>query len=116
MAVAAGALMLAGCAADGRARQGAAADGERFARRACAGCHAIGPQGASPNPHSPPFRTLAQRLPGEALAARLAGIAQRGHVEMPPIYMTPAEIRAVAAYIRAVRGPATSPRGAFVPT
>ena len=82
-----------------------AAAGQRFVGRACAGCHAVGPQGASPNPHSPPFRTLAARLPGEALEAQLAAISQHGHVEMPPIYMTPEEIRAVAAYIRSIESP-----------
>jgi mono/diheme cytochrome c family protein len=92
-----------GGAADG-GRQDAAA-GQAFVRRACAGCHATGPQGASPNPHSPPFRTLAARLPGEALEAQLGAIARQGHVEMPPIYMTPEEIRAVAAYIRSVQAP-----------
>lgn len=76
--------------------------GHVFVRRACAGCHAVAEQGASPNPLSPPFRTLSARLPGPALATELSDIASRGHVQMPPIYMTPAEIRAVAAYIRSV--------------
>jgi mono/diheme cytochrome c family protein len=76
--------------------------GHRFVQRACAGCHAIGPQGASPNPHSPPFRTVSGLLPGPSLESELESIARRGHVEMPPIYMTPDEIRDVAAYIRAV--------------
>ena len=98
-----------GCAAPRLALDGGgrtspqAAAGERFARRACAGCHELGPRGASPNPHAPPFRTLAERLPGEALGARLGDIASNGHREMPPIYMTPEEIAAVAAYIRSVQ-------------
>jgi mono/diheme cytochrome c family protein len=113
LAILALAAATAGCA-EGRspeaagARQPAAA-GQAFVRRACAGCHAIGPQGASPNPHSPPFRTLAARLPGPALEAQLSAIAQHGHVEMPPIYMTPDEIGAVASYIRAVRAPGAGP-------
>jgi mono/diheme cytochrome c family protein len=96
------AALLGGCASfgPGSARQDAAS-GQRFAERACAGCHAIGPSGESPDPRSPPFRTLAERLPGPALEAELTAIAGRGHVQMPPIYMTPGEIRAVAAYIRA---------------
>jgi mono/diheme cytochrome c family protein len=81
------------------------AAGAAFTRRACAGCHATGPEGPSPNPHSPPFRTLADRLPGAALEARLGAIAKQGHVEMPPIYMTPGEIAAAAAYIRSLRVP-----------
>jgi mono/diheme cytochrome c family protein len=99
----------AGCAgvAGAPERQEAAA-GHVFVQRACAGCHAIGPEGLSPNPHSPPFRTLSARLPGPALDAELTGIAQRGHTEMPPIYMTPDEIRDVAAYMRSIaeRAPA----------
>jgi len=92
------AALLAGAA---QARPSPAA-GERFARRACAGCHAIGVSGASRNPLSPPFRVLAAHLPGRALAAELKIISAHGHQEMPPIYMTPGERRAVAAYIRSV--------------
>jgi len=77
--------------------------GRRFTLRSCAGCHAVGPSGSSPNAHAPPFRTLAERLRGPALDAQLAAISRYGHVEMPPIYMTRDEIRGVAAYIRSVR-------------
>jgi mono/diheme cytochrome c family protein len=76
--------------------------GQRFARRACAGCHAIGPTGVSRHPQAPPFRKLSGRLAGPKLAAELRAISAHGHRAMPPIYMTPAERRAVAAYIRAV--------------
>lgn len=100
------ALAASGCAS----LAGRSADGELFARRACAGCHATGPAGASPYAPSPPFRALSQRLPGPALEAQLASIAARGHGQMPPIYMTPDEIAAVAAYIRAVAGPERGPQ------
>lgn len=98
------AALAAGCASPGREDRSDAAAGRRFAERACAGCHAVERRGESPNPHSPPFRTLAARLPGAALEAQLDGIARQGHVEMPPVYMTPDEIHDVAAYIRAVAG------------
>jgi mono/diheme cytochrome c family protein len=98
--------LLCGCAGVGSSSPAAAgqdaASGQRFVERACAGCHATGASGLSPNPHSPPFRSLAERLPGPALEAELSAIARRGHVEMPPIYMTSEEIRAVAAYIRGI--------------
>jgi mono/diheme cytochrome c family protein len=118
LAILALAALATGCAEGPRpwaaagegARQPAAA-GQVFVRRACAGCHAVGPLGDSPNPHSPPFRTLAALLPGPALEAQLSAITQHGHVEMPPIYMTPDEIGAVAAYIRSVREPEPGPRG-----
>jgi mono/diheme cytochrome c family protein len=87
----------------GSARAGTAADaGQRFARRACAGCHAIGVTGASRSTLAPPFRLLGTRLPGRRLPRALRAISAHGHQDMPPIYMTPAERRAVAAYIRSV--------------
>jgi mono/diheme cytochrome c family protein len=98
------AALAAGCASldDARGRRDAAA-GRQFAQRACAGCHATGLHGYSPNPRSPPFRTLGGRLPGAALETRLSAIVRDGHGEMPPIYMTPQEMGEVAAYIRALR-------------
>jgi mono/diheme cytochrome c family protein len=95
------AVLIVAALAGGVARaQPAAEAGQRFAVRACAGCHAIGLSGASRNPLAPPFRTLGARLPGRALSTRLRTISAHGHGTMPPIYMTPAERRAVAAYIR----------------
>ena len=76
-------------------------EGLRFARRACAGCHAIGASGRSPDPLAPTFRSLVARL-GHDLEPRLGQLSAHGHRNMPPIYMTPDERRAVAAYIRAV--------------
>ena len=76
--------------------------GRRFADRACAGCHAVGVSGSSRQSKAPPFRTLPGMLPGRRLASELRTISAHGHRDMPPIYMTPAERRAVAAYIRAV--------------
>ena len=101
------ALGAAGCATAGGGRT--KEDGERFARRACAGCHAIGGTGGSGYWPSPPFRTLEARLPGAMLETRLSEIAAKGHRQMPPIYMTPDEIAAVARYIRAVAGPDRGP-------
>lgn len=74
--------------------------GQEFAARACAGCHAVGVRGDSPNPHAPAFRDLARTRSDSQLAAALAAIARDGHVEMPPIYMTPDEQARVAAYLR----------------
>ena len=101
-ALASGCASLGGARSQGPRLSGDAAAGQRFVQRACAGCHATGMLGDSPNPHSPPFRTVAGLLPGQALEGELESIARRGHVEMPPIYMTPDERRQVAAYIRAI--------------
>jgi len=76
--------------------------GQRFARRACAGCHAIGFGGPSRNPQAPPFRLLPSRMRGRSLPMELTAISRHGHRAMPPIYMTPSERRAVAAYIRSL--------------
>jgi mono/diheme cytochrome c family protein len=95
----AAAVLVAG---DAAARPSLPVIGERFARRACAGCHAIGPTGRSPMRTAPPFRALPAGLSGAALSRELASISVHGHRDMPPIYMTPGERRAVAAYIRAL--------------
>jgi mono/diheme cytochrome c family protein len=95
-------LVLALAAASAAQAAPSPAAGQRFARRACAGCHAIKATGAGPNPLAPPFRLLASRLRGPRLDAELRAISRHGHRSMPPIYMTPAERRNVAAYIRSI--------------
>ncbi len=77
--------------------------GAGFVARACAGCHAVGLQGVSRDPAAPPFRILAARASDETLSAALARVAQHGHVQMPPIYMTDDEQAAVAAYLKRLR-------------
>lgn len=106
-------LGVGGCASL-RAPQPSTEPGRSFAQRACAGCHAIGSVGESANADAPPFRTLFMRFPDAALDARLSLLARHGHVNMPPIYMTPDERRSVAAYIRSIAPPAgrTAPRAA----
>lgn len=99
-------LAAAGCASTGAGwlepSKDAAQGGRLFVERACAGCHAVERAGDSPNPSAPAFRTLSERLPGKALDEQLARLSARGHVEMPPIYMTPDEQRSVAAYVRSL--------------
>jgi mono/diheme cytochrome c family protein len=102
------AAALAGTAAEGRTRL---ESGRRFALRACAGCHAVGVTGASANPLSPPFRLLPHRLKGSALPRELRTISAHGHGQMPPIYMTPAERRALVVYVRSVSKRAAHRRG-----
>lgn len=77
-----------------------AATGQAFVAQACAGCHAVGRSGDSPNPHAPKFRDLARSRADAELRATLAAIVRDGHVEMPPIYMTPNEQAGVVAYLR----------------
>lgn len=105
------AAMATGCAGQRPAPTGApatAADpGKAFVQRACAGCHAVEPTGASPNGRAPAFRDLASRRSDAELAAALGEISRNGHVEMPPIYITPDEMRQVVAYMRSLTAQTT---------
>lgn len=106
LAAVAAVLALGGCAGVGHPPAPAepeALEGAGFVARACAGCHAVGRQGASSDPAAPPFRRLAARLPDTALAADLARVAEHGHVQMPPIYMTDDEQASVLAYLKRLR-------------
>jgi mono/diheme cytochrome c family protein len=93
-------LALSGCASDGDFRRPTAwARGQFYVSRSCAGCHAVGDQGASPNPRAPGFRTLPLRFDTAHLEAALTAISRHGHQNMPPIYISPAEIKDIAGYI-----------------
>lgn len=105
--VAAVAVWAAGCstltpAGPSNRAQAAADRGHTFVLRACAGCHAVEPGMESPNHHAPTFRDLAQLRTDAELAAALSAISRNGHVEMPPIYITPAEQGDVVAYLRSL--------------
>jgi mono/diheme cytochrome c family protein len=105
------ALACAACASDraGPSRTAEAANGQAFVERSCAGCHAVGVSGESRDTHAPPFRELARSRSDAALAAALAQISRNGHVEMPPIYVTPAEQAQVLAYLRGLRAQPVRP-------
>lgn len=65
----------------------------------CSGCHAIGNTDISPNPKSPPFRTLSQRYPLDALEEAFVEGIDTGHPEMPRFIATPDQIADIIAYI-----------------
>jgi cytochrome c len=65
----------------------------------CSGCHAIGAKDVSPNPKSPPFRTLSQRYPLEALEEAFVEGIDTGHPEMPRFVASPEQIADIIAYI-----------------
>lgn len=102
-------LLATGCSALKPSPPGAphADPGQAFAQRACAGCHAVGGRGASPNARAPAFRDLARRRSDAELAAALGEISRNGHVEMPPIYITPDEMRQLVAYMRSLTAQTT---------
>jgi len=99
---------------DAAAQARPAADrGQDLAERLCAGCHAVGPAGASPQAAAPPFRTFPDRWPVEYLAEALAEGIVVGHgadVAMPEFRFEPAEIDALIAYLDALGG-AAGPSG-----
>ena len=82
----------------------AADRGEQFAWRACAGCHAVGPDGDSRNSNAPRFRELATRYNALQLERRMAEISRDGHYEMPPVFISADEARDIAAYIQKLGG------------
>jgi cytochrome c len=67
----------------------------------CSRCHAIGKTGASPNPKSPPLRTLAKKYPLRDLEEAFAEGIEVGHgaQEMPEFVLEPVQIDALLAYI-----------------
>lgn len=83
---------------------GDAARGERIARSNCAPCHAIGRTGASPNPISPPFRTLRERYPLTYLEEALAEgiVVGREGMHMPAFRFRPQQIEDLIAYLMAI--------------
>ena len=82
--------------------------GRFFVLRSCAGCHAVGSLGESPNGGAPSFATVRLRHNAISLERRLAQISRNGHVEMPPIYMSDDEIKDIAAYIETLEPPASA--------
>jgi mono/diheme cytochrome c family protein len=83
---------------------GVPARGKDVAEKKCAICHAIGPTGDSPNPKSPPFRTLSQRYPIDSLQEALAEGITVGHegMEMPEFRMEPREIDDFLSFLKSI--------------
>ncbi|NDV87614.1 c-type cytochrome [Aurantimonas aggregata] len=68
----------------------------------CSGCHEVGLDGDSPNPQAPPFRTLSERFPIDALEETFIGTIDTGHPGMPVFEASQDQIDDVIAYIAAV--------------
>lgn len=111
-------LTATGCATSGptpaKSLDASADRGRFYALRSCAGCHAVGALGSSPNPNAPSFSAIRLRYNALSLPRRLAEISENGHYEMPPIAMTPDEIRDIVAYVETIddsKGAAALPKG-----
>jgi len=87
----------------------AAERGLQFVTRSCGGCHAVGYSGHSANAVAPPFASVRMRHTAIGLERSLAQIAREGHGEMPPIYMTAAEMQDIVAYIESLEPVAEGP-------
>ena len=79
--------------------------GKAIAQANCGKCHAIGPTGASPNPKSPPFRTLSHKYPLSDLEEALAEGIVVGHegAEMPHFRLSTGQIEALLAYLGSIQ-------------
>ncbi|MEK4032631.1 cytochrome c [Methylocystis sp. IM3] len=79
--------------------------GEAIARNNCGSCHAVGRAGASPNPKSPPFRTLSRKYPLANLEEALGEGIVVGHegLDMPQFRFDTGEVEALLAYLAAIQ-------------
>ena len=73
--------------------------GKELVEKNCAGCHAVGATGASPNKKAPEFRTLHARHPNLALREPLSRGIAAPHDEMPKFTLAGPDIDAIVAYI-----------------
>ncbi|PZO53861.1 MAG: hypothetical protein DCF16_06075 [Alphaproteobacteria bacterium] len=81
--------------------------GQAMAAQNCSGCHAIGRSGDSPAPQAPPFRTLSQNYPLEALEEAFAEGISVGHAAMPEFAFAPDDVNALVAYLQSIQDPPT---------
>jgi mono/diheme cytochrome c family protein len=89
--------------AEARAADADLARGRTLLQRHCAGCHAVGTTGRSPNLAAPPFRELHRRYPVENLAEALAEGIIVGHPAMPEMRFAPTDVNAIIAYLRSIQ-------------
>ena len=107
------ALMAVGLAACAGAHQAApedpaaaiAADGRDIAEAQCAGCHAVGAYGESPNRAAPVFRHVLARYRPEVLEEELIAGIQVAH-PMPEFHFNPQGADALIAYLQSIQQPA----------
>jgi mono/diheme cytochrome c family protein len=101
---AAAALALSACANQEQAsdQQALAADGRDIAEAQCAGCHAVGTYGDSPNPAAPEFRTVLSQYRADVLEEELINGIRVSH-PMPEFQFNPQGADALIAYLRSIQ-------------
>lgn len=87
------------------AAQTMAARGGALVKQHCAGCHATGATGESPNAKAPPLRVIARKYRPEDLEEAFAEGVMVSHQgqEMPPFTFDPQQIAALTAHLKALR-------------
>jgi len=79
-------------------------EGRALVELNCSKCHAVGARDASPHDQAPPFRTLSQRYPLDALEEAFAsGHITSGHPDMPDFVARPDQVEAILAYIGTIQ-------------
>ena len=78
-------------------------DGHAIAEANCARCHAIGPEGVSPNAKAPVFRTILARYDQDVLARELIDGMAVAHSPMPQFQFDPKGTDALLAYLRSIQ-------------
>ena len=77
--------------------------GKALVEANCAFCHGVGPADASRHPEAPPFRTLWERYPIDALEESFAEGIATGHPDMPQFTATPEQLAAILDYIASLQ-------------
>lgn len=90
------------------AQPAAVARGRRLAGTVCASCHAIGPQGDSPNAGAPRFRDLASLEHGRSIDEVFAEGVLTTHPGMPSWGLTDRDQSDLLAYLRTLQRTAAS--------
>ena len=78
-------------------------DGHAIAQAQCSRCHAIGPEGVSPNRSAPVFRTILSRYDQDVLANELIDGISVAHRPMPQFQFDPQGADALIAYLRSIQ-------------
>ena len=83
-----------------------------LAEQMCAACHALTPEGVSPNPAAPNFNALTLAYPAEHLAEGFAEgilVGTDAHIGMPQFELAPEQIDDLIAYLETVLPPPDVP-------
>lgn len=84
---------------------GNAEEGRQLAEMYCSTCHAIGASDEGRHSVAPPFRTLSEHYPVNALEEAFAEGVLVGHRDMPEFQLEPAQIDDLVVYLNSIQTP-----------